>query len=110
MDPTEGGDLERVFSICDTDGDGLLTREELELILQEIGVEHADIDEFMVGLQSVEFINFNQFLEAIERFRSHGHSSSLFQSMNSNKTSPRSLAGSASGGVSAQTLLVCVCL
>lgn len=99
MDPSEGGsDLERVFHICDSDNDGLVTKDELELILQEIGVENADINEFMWDLQGEEFINFSQFVDAIEKFRSQG-SSSLIQSsgVNSNRASPRSRAGSVLG-------------
>eukprot|EP00026_Physarum_polycephalum_P001934 Phypoly_transcript_01937.p1 GENE.Phypoly_transcript_01937~~Phypoly_transcript_01937.p1 ORF type:complete len:974 (+),score=196.04 Phypoly_transcript_01937:50-2971(+) len=100
MDPSEGGDLEKVFNICDGDGDGFLTKEELEHILQDIGVEHEDIEEFMQGLGSEEFINFAMFTEAIDKFRSNplGHSSIYLQSVNSNRGSPRSLAGSAAGG------------
>jgi hypothetical protein len=102
MDPSEGGDLEKVFNICDGDGDGFLTKEELEHILQDIGVEYEDIEEFMHGLGAEEFINFTMFTNAIDKFRSNplGHSSIYLQSVNSNKGSPRSLAGSAAGGVS----------
>jgi Ca2+-binding EF-hand superfamily protein len=95
MEPLED-DLEKVFNICDTDGDGLLTKAELEHILQDIGVEQEDIDEFMRGLEAAE-INFAMFTDAIEKFRSMGdHSSRFIQSVNSN----RSLAGSANSGVS----------
>lgn len=104
MEPSEGGDpLERVFNICDTDGDGLVSREELEVILQEIGVEFNDINDFMGGLQSQEFITYQLFVDAIEKFRAHENSSSLIQSVNS-RGSPRSFANSAAGGVSSLQL------
>jgi hypothetical protein len=93
MDP-EDGDLEKVFNICDTDDDGFLSKEELVLILQDIGVEHEAIDEFMRELQSEQLISFTQFTDAIIKFRS----SSLLQSVNSARVSPRSLAGSVLGG------------
>ena len=106
MDPTEGvnnNELEKVFNICDTDGDGFLSKEELEHILQDIGVEYEDIQEFMRGLGGDDLlINFSMFSDAIEKFRSHGHSSSLIYTVNSVRGSPRSLAGSALG-VSVQT-------
>ena len=37
MDVTEE-DLQQVFNICDTDGDGIITREELENIFKSIGM------------------------------------------------------------------------
>lgn len=101
MDPSEGGDLERVFNICDTDADGLLSKEELESILKDIGVENADINEFMWGLQNEEFITYPQFVYAIEKFRSQSNNSGSALSLHGSRVSPRSQAGSAAGGVSA---------
>lgn len=98
MDSSEGGDLERVFAICDTDGDGLLSKDELENILKDIGVETGDVNEFMWGLQSTEFITYPQFVYAIEKFRSQNNSGSTL-SLHGSRISPRSQAGSAAGGV-----------
>jgi Ca2+-binding EF-hand superfamily protein len=106
MDPSED-DYKRIFSICDTDGDGFLTKDELENILKDIGVEQGNINDFMWGLQAEEFITFPQFVDAIEKFQSHGTGSySLIQSLSHstiNHNSPRSLSSSAIG-------VCCLCM
>ncbi len=105
--------LEEVFSLFDTDNDGLVSKQDLFTILKETGVAEEEVQEFLQSFLSSPpqstlihsppsptsattttsprelQVDFRQFVEAIYKFRSSGsgRDSSLLLSLSSRSRS-----------------------